>query len=153
MRGVTKKFDQALFDKSDPAARQKVTSFLNRCGFQVRENSNKYGVDLVASKDGTEVYVEVERRGAKNWPGGKFRFSTVHVPGRKEKYLGKKFAYAALSHDMNQLAWLSSEKVQMYFKEELTTEVPNCYVAYGERFFDIPTSEWQFIDLSILENR
>lgn len=142
MSGVRKPFDKKLFDESDPPARQQVMQFLTKCGFNAWENRHQFGVDLVASKNGKTVHVEVERRGSKHTPG---KYSTINVPSRKDKFLGVEFAYASLSQDMDTIAWLPADKVKVYFTDKYRIENPNCYVREGELFFSVPTSEWTII--------
>lgn len=143
---VYKSFDYKLFEENDPIARRKAICFLESRGCKVEENIDKYGIDLLASKNGKKCYVEIERRGKKNWYCGDLLYPTLHVPSRKEKYLGKKFAYLVMSYKMDRIAWLAPSKVKLFFITNDIIEVPNCYVPNGEKFFDIPKEEWEFYE-------
>lgn len=55
-------------------------------GFVAWVNPDKYGIDVLATKNGDEYGFEVEVK--HNWRGEKFPYNTVHFSARKQKFIG-----------------------------------------------------------------
>lgn len=79
-----KQFDQATYDKYDPAKHQ-VVEWLKRRNFTAWINEDQYGIDVIADKDGIRYEIEVEVKN--NWSGEYFQYSGVHFSNRKRKYV------------------------------------------------------------------
>ena len=137
---LTKAFEQDLHDKYDAPAKEAVANYLTRLGFEVTPNPDKYGVDLLVTRNGSGIgVVEVEvRQWTPNCP-----FPTIHVPERKTKFFNGNSLFFALTKDMGKAYWIESKDI---LKHPLK-EVRNVKVTSGEYFFDVPTTEFNFVIL------
>lgn len=136
-----KPFEQDLHDKYDAPAKEAVAKYLERqMDIQVISNPDKYGVDLLVSRNGKKIgAVEVEvRQWSPNCP-----FPTIHVPERKTKFFNGKSLFFALTKDMAKAYWIESKDITKYPLKE----VRNVKVASGELFYDVPTTEFNFVIL------
>ena len=140
---ITKKFNQQLHDKYDPPARKAVTDWVKmKWGLECRENPNVYGVDLIVLREGKRVgYIEVEVR---NW--AYCHYPTIHVAHRKEKLFQQDLPtlFFALTQDLTHAYWCQAKVAKSY----PLIEVKNFEVPNGELFFDIPVSQFKYVDLT-----
>jgi len=140
---ITKKFNQQLHDKYDPPARKAVTDWVKmKWGLECRENPNVFGVDLIVLREGKRVgYIEVEVR---NW--AYCHYPTIHVAHRKEKLFQQDLPtlFFALTQDLTHAYWCQAKVAKSY----PLIEVKNFEVPNGELFFDIPVSQFKYVDLT-----
>ena len=139
---VRKAFEQDLHDKYDAPAKEAVEKYLERtCDVTVQPNPDKYGVDLLILKGDRLIgTAEVEvRQWSPNCP-----YPTIHVPERKTKFFGDRVLFFALTRDMQHAYWIETNKIKDY----PIKEVRNFKVAEGEMFYDVPTSQFGFVDLT-----
>lgn len=140
---ITKKFNQQLHDKYDPPARKAVTDWVKmKWGLECRENPNVYGVDLIVLREGKRVgYIEVEVR---NW--AYCHYPTIHIAHRKEKLFQQDLPtlFFALTQDLTHAYWCQAKVAKSY----PLIEVKNFEVPNGELFFDIPVSQFRYVDLT-----
>ena len=131
-----KKFDKALYDKNDQKAKQAAIKYLNQHGFVTKENEDRYGPDLIMTKNGRKYYVEVEIKHA--WKGNKFQYSDLQIPERKRKFTGldHKTFFMVFNETLTE-AFFCSEKVLL---ESPTENVKNVYMD-EEDFFKVPISK------------
>ena len=137
---LTKAFEQDLHDKYDAPAKEAVARYLTSLGAEVMPNPDKYGVDLLITRNGIGIgVVEVEVR---QWA---FRcpFPTIHVPNRKTKFFNGNSLFFALTHDMEHAYWIESKDILRH----PVKEVRNVKVTSGELFFDVPTDAFNFVEL------
>lgn len=137
---LVKAFEQDLHDKYDAPAKAAVADYLKRMGWEVLPNPDRYGVDLLVLKDGKNVgVIEVEvRQWSPTCP-----FSTIHVPERKTKFFNGNSLFFALTRNMENAYWIESKDILKYPLKE----VRNVKVTSGELFFDVPTTEFNFVTL------
>jgi len=81
---MSKVFDENHYDEDD-WAKFKVLNWLRQNKFDAEVNPDKYGIDLLACRNGVRSAYEVEVK--HNWGAYDFPFSTVHFSGRKKKFL------------------------------------------------------------------
>ena len=81
--GVRKKFDKELYDIYDSVSKEAARDALQKKGYTVCDNIDKYAQDLVAEKDGKMFLVETEVKNV--WKGPEFPYDTVQLPERKKK--------------------------------------------------------------------
>lgn len=140
---ITKKFNQQLHDKYDPPARKAVTDWVKmKWGLECRENPNVFGVDLIVLREGKRVgYIEVEVR---NW--AYCHYPTIHIAHRKEKLFQQDLPtlFFALTQDLTHAYWCQAKVAKSY----PLIEVKNFEVPNGELFFDIPVSQFRYVDLT-----
>ena len=143
VKSLVKKFDQKLHDKYDPPAREAVTKWMKmKWGLDCIPNPNVYGVDLIALRGGNQVgFVEVEVRG---W--AYCHYPTIHLSIRKDKLLQQDLPvlFFALTQDLSHAYWMKVDKSKQY----PLIEVKNFEVPNGEMFYDIPVTEFKYVDLT-----
>lgn len=143
VKSLVKKFDQRLHDKYDPPAREAVTKWMKmKWGIDCIPNSNVYGVDLIALRGGNPVgFVEVEVRG---W--AYCHYPTIHLAQRKDKLFDQDLPvlFFALTQDLSHAYWCKAEIAKKF----PLIEVKNFEVPNGEMFYDIPTKEFKYVDLT-----
>ncbi len=140
-----KTFDQKLHDQNDPESRFSVIQYLISKGYSASQNTDQFGIDLIAEKKGKKYYIELERRDNKHWDKAGFKYKTVTIPMRKEKFTNHEFSYIIVRHDFKEIGILSSENVKKYFiplySIKKKTEYSN---GKNEDFYNIPLSEFKF---------
>jgi hypothetical protein len=145
VKNLVKKFDQRLFDKYDPPARKAVSDWIQmKWGAECRENPNVYGVDLISYRSGNPVgFVEVEVRSWSFCP-----HPTIHIAHRKAKLFQQDLPvlFFALTQDLSHAYWCRSDIAKKF----PLIEVKNFEVPNGEMFYDIPTTEFKYVDLTEL---
>ena len=140
-----KPFSQDLHDVYDAPARQAVSIWMQmKKGYEVRENPNRYGVDLICFRSGSPVgALEVEVR-----QEGFDQFGSIHKAQRKDKLtLGNlPVLFFALTHDLHRAYWAKVSSLENC----PLIEVPNKYVAKGELFYDCPIKLFKIAELTDL---
>ena len=140
---ATKPFSEYLHKVYDEPARKTVAAWASiKWGLDVRDNPNKYGVDLIAFRSGVPVGgLEVEVR-----QEGFDQFGSIHKAYRKDKLVleGLPTLFFALTHDLQRAYWA---KVDLLNNCPLI-EVRNRYVSNGEMFYDCPISLFKIADLT-----
>lgn len=145
----TKDFDQKLFDQNDPSSRQFLITFLQGKGYKVTSNPDKFGIDLIIEKHGEKFFLEVERRDQKHWPVTGFKYRTVTIPMRKQKYNNLDFAYIIVRYDYKEVGILSRENVKKHFAGNSTSStIKNTKYLKNESFFEIPKNEFKFFNIN-----
>jgi hypothetical protein len=143
VKNLVKKFDQKLHDKYDPPARKAVSDWIQmKWAIECIPNPNVYGVDLIALRGGSPVgFVEVEVRG---W--AYCHYPTIHLAQRKDKLFEQDLPvlFFALTQDLSHAYWCKAEIAKRY----PLIEVKNFEVPNGEMFYDIPTTEFKYVDLT-----
>lgn len=125
--------------KYDVIARDTAKKFWSRLGWDISDNPDEYGVDLIAQKDNKRVYVEVEVK--KAWHGPTFQYSTMHLPVRKTKFLSKPTKFMVFNNSLTHAAVISRRAIQ----NSPVSVVPNRKVSVGEKFYDIPVDDVTFV--------
>jgi hypothetical protein len=127
-------FIQKNFDENDARGRQKAKEILS-ARFDVKDNPDKYGIDLLCYRNGIlKYYVEVEVKNL--WTGQDFHWNTINVPIRKEKFFKQheNVMYIMFNSDLSSCFIVSNQTILASKKEE----VPNRRHASGEYFFKVP---------------
>lgn len=137
-----KKFSKKLHEKFDNAGKQAVKKFLTslKKGYEVKENEDKYGVDLVVYKDGEKVaYAEVEVRPA--WKGAKFPYEDLNIPFRKKKLLCNelKTMFFSINNELTHMLWCNAKTIL----KSKTAFVTNKYVK-NEKFFKVDLKDLKY---------
>lgn len=152
-RGVQKRFSQKLFDQNDALARERITKFLESRELIVRENPNKYGVDLYVYRredlntdERPDPFYAVECEVKRVWNGPKLPWSTVQLPYRKLKYAEQESVpveYWILNSQMTHAIVIYEKELV----ESRLTHVRNKYVSEGEYFYQIPLEVCSIVEL------
>lgn len=138
--GAYKPFEQDLHDKFDAPAKEAVARFMKeQHDIDVVPNPDKYGVDLLVMRGDKRIgQIEVEVRQWNPCP-----YPTIHVPQRKTKFFSGTTLFFALTKDMKHAYWIETNEIDKYPLREIS----NYKVQSGELFFDVPTTEFVYVDL------
>jgi len=145
--GVHKRFDKKLFEENDKKAKGIAIKYYKDLGYNIEENSKRYGPDLLLhDKDNKFIgYVECEKKNV--WKEYEFPYDSVQFPERKKKYvltnqdcivtffMVNKECSRALIVDGNDLINSPLE------------EVSNKYIRKGEYFFKVDLKKVEFVDI------
>jgi hypothetical protein len=144
VQGSYKKFDQKLFNENDPKSRDVVISFFKKYNIFLKDNEDKYGVDLV-SEDGSMCF-ELERRLV--WNKVEFPFSDINLPERKAKFfLENNVSYIIISRDYSHIGVIMGNDIKQYLNNNNLKESANKFVSKGELFYKLPKSKFKWIKL------
>ena len=144
MYGRSKRFSQSLHQSNDPKSRQIVKDYLARYGLIVKDNSDKYGVDLI-SDDGN-LQIELEHR--LPWVDEEFPYAEVNVPERKAKFLKEgKVQYIILSRAYDRLGIILGEIIKPYIVDDNLVVNPNKFVRNDEYFFKVPKTAFKWVKI------
>ena len=125
-----KAFSEELFQRYDNAAREIIKDWLADDGWEVRDNPDKYGIDLIAKKGDTEWMVEVEVRTSWN---GAFPFKTLNLPTRKAKFVTPNTLFIVVSNDFEHFYAVKGDVLDLCGYVEKDTKYTK-----AEMFYDIP---------------
>jgi len=125
-----KKFSKELFDKYDEAAREVAKEWLTEEGWTVRDNPDKYGIDLIATKGDAHWDVEVEVRAS--WTGD-FPYKTLQLPERKAKFAKPNTIFLVFASDFQHFYAVTAETLKLCGFVQKDTKFTE-----GELFFDVP---------------
>lgn len=139
MPGKHKKFSSQLHKENDPIGKKIGIVILNKMGYEVKENEDRFGVDLVLLKNNeVDGYAEVEIK--HNWADGReFPYDTVHILERKEKFakLDKPTLFIVINALQNRALVIQGKDVL----ESKILVVKNIYVSKDELFYHVPTKK------------
>jgi len=135
-----KEFDESLFDRFDGTARTVVSSFLSQRGFDVSDNPDVYGIDLIAVSNGRTRMVEVEVK--QGWTGA-FPFNYLHIPARKAKFAADDAVFCVLSADLKRMAVVAGDHVL----NSKIIEKPTRLTEGLDAFYEVPISKVYFYEL------
>jgi hypothetical protein len=138
-----KPFSQFLHDKYDGPGRKAVSDWVSmKWGLKVKENPNRYGVDLICYRSETPVgALEVEVRQL-----GFDQHGSIHAAQRKDKLFqeGLPTLFFAVTQDLSRAYWVKANLIANC----PLIEVHNKYVSKGELFYDCPITMFKIADLT-----
>jgi hypothetical protein len=137
---MRKPFDRALYDANDTLAKDHTTKVLIEAGYEPKVSPKKRDVDLEVYKDGVlQFYVECEIK--RVWTK-QFQYQTINMPERKGKYacLDLKTYFFMWNNDQTRFLVIKGADL---LASPLVI-VPNKFVSYGEKFFQIPIEKVTF---------
>ena len=139
-----KQFDQNLYDQYDQFGRDRVIMFYKTQGIELKDNPDKYGVDLIAYDDGEKIgYVEVEVRAS--WKSQTFPFDSLHVPERKKKLLTNDLHTVLVSVNCyGTQAFICDYRIVL---ASPLLESPNKHIQKGERFYKVDPRQINLVRL------
>ncbi len=129
---TTKQFNEALHGKHDKPARVRTMEYMQIRGYEIWENPNPYGQDLIAEGSKGKFYVECEVKTV--WKGEVFPYETVQLPQRKSKFFTSPTLFFIWNNELSNALMFKSNDI----KDLTPVEVRNKYVASGEMFYQIP---------------
>jgi hypothetical protein len=127
----TKRFNLEQYQQDDPAKHQ-IIKWFKTWGWKVIVNPDKTGVDLLATnKEGTHYTIEVEVK--HNWLTGAFKYETLHIAGRKRKWINETAIHVTINHDLTHFILVTPEtwkhaklitKNTIHTRKETFIEIP-----------------------------
>jgi hypothetical protein len=129
---TTKQFNEALHGKHDKPTRVRTMEYMQIRGYEIWENPDPYGQDLIAEGSKGKFYVECEVKTV--WKGEDFPFDSVQLPERKKKFFDKPTLFFVWNNELSNALLFKSNDI----KDLTPVEVRNKYVASGEMFYQIP---------------
>ena len=143
---VRKRFDKDLFEKYDKKAKRIAKEFYENRGFTTKDNTNRYGVDLILYRDDEHVgFLETEVKAV--WKDEPFPYESVQFPERKLKYIidnDKPVTFFMLNAKCNRCLVVEGKDLM----NSPLKKVWNKYMRGGnEMFFQVPLDKVSFHDL------
>lgn len=143
-----RKFSKEAYDLYDQTAKDKLVTLLSERGHTIISSDEDYFVDVISQKDGYTYYSEAEVKTAwtDSWPT---TWKEIRIPERKKrllaKYQGEKgvLNFYVFSKDLKQ-AWRIKDT---QLTEEGLKEAKGRYIHAGEKFFHIPYTEAELINV------
>jgi hypothetical protein len=132
-----KRFDKTLHASHDWAAKNAVIEWLEADDWEVVENPDIYGVDLIAERENQRLLVEVEIK--RGWTGS-FPFKSLHIPKRKEKFIAPGVVFMVLDFTLTQAYVVTAETLQRCSLIEKNTSLTR----EPDQFFEVPLT-WAFL--------
>jgi hypothetical protein len=132
IKGIYKKFDQALCDKYDLPAREKVKE---KMGDHATDNPDLYEQDLLITGDKRFKFMEIQVCGT--WETTNFPKENIQIFVRKARY-GIDTVFLTLSKDL--------KRGYLFSRESFQHIKPTRVVKYSKMFvFEIPLASALFI--------
>ena len=138
---MLKQFEQEQWELFDAPAKEAATKFWIQLGYECVENPDDYGSDLLVNGKGKEFGCEVEVK--LGWHGPTFTFQTLHIAMRKKKFMNSPAIFMVMNNSLTHGAVVSRKLILA----SPLVEVANATVAIGERFYDIPVDNIEFVIL------
>lgn len=118
-----------------------VKEYLQKIGYSVIDHEfGRMGKDLTAIRNGVRRYIEVDRRSKKIWGEGAYRFSTIHVLGRRVFDPGT--VLISCRYDLRMAIMLRAEDIL-----DFDPVKKDCKFVKDEPIREVPVSRGVFIDL------
>ncbi len=145
---IKRPFNRAFYEAYDAKAKETLVSLLERKGHTVVNTKENYDADVVTQKDDYTYFNEAEVKVAwkEDWPT---TWAEIRIPERKGR-LVKKYQkqngvlnFYIFRNDMKQ-AWRSKDTL---LTEESLKEAKGRYIVKGEKFFHIPYTEAELINI------
>lgn len=145
MTAVKKRFCKELYSANDSLARTAGKKYWSSFGYEVIDNPDKYGPDLIVNTKYEKFYSEVEIK--KVWSGSEFKYDTLQIPARKEKFtvLDMPCVFLVFNNEQTHAFVCSSQSLV----DSPKVEVPNKYVYKGEFFYQVPVTS--LLQVSLVE--
>jgi len=145
---IKRPFNRALYEAYDAKAKETLVSLLERKGHTVVNTKENYDADVVTQKDDYTYFNEAELKVAwkEDWPT---TWAEIRIPERKGR-LVKKYQkqngvlnFYIFRNDMKQ-AWRIKDTL---LTEESLKEAKGRYIVKGEKFFHIPYTKAELINI------
>ena len=140
-----KRFDRALFEKYDKAAREATTHYLVSQHYEVMEHPDRYAQDLLFYK-AEDFYaldrcMKAECEVKRVWTTDVFPYENVQLPERKKKFCDGMTMFFIWNEPLTHAITFWDSAL-----EDLTpVEVPNKYMYKDEYFFQIPMERVEIV--------
>ena len=143
---IKKQFSRALYEAYDAPARDALVTYLESKGHTVVNNEESYNVDVVSQKNGLTYYNEAEVKTAwkGDWPT---KWAEVRLPERKKR-LKEKHSDGVLNFYIFRPDFKKAWRIKdTQLTDENLKAAKGRYITHGEKFFHIPYTEAELINL------
>jgi hypothetical protein len=140
---VKKRFDRELFNENDRLARAAGKRYWISKRYQVIDNPDTYGPDLIIDTGTEKFYGEVEIK--RVWSGESFAYDTLQIPARKKKFIGLDMPTQFIVFNADQTYGFLCTCSQLAAAP--VVEVANKYVYSGEMFYQVPIASLLLIEV------
>lgn len=149
MAPVRKRFDRALYLAYDQKAKDALVDHLTKKGHVIVNAEENYYVDVISQKHGLTFFNEAEVKLAweGDWPE---HWAEIRIPERKtrllDKYEGEDgvLNFYVFDKDLKK-AWRIKDTL---LKKESLKEAKGRYIQKGERFYHIPFTEAELVEMT-----
>jgi len=149
MAPVRKRFDRALYLAYDQKAKDALVDHLTKKGHVIVNTEENYYVDVISQKHGLTFFNEAEVKLAweGDWPE---HWTEIRIPERKtrllNKYEGEDGVLNFYVFDKNlKKAWRIKDTL---LKKESLKEAKGRYIQKGEKFYHIPFTEAELVEMT-----
>ena len=146
---VRKRFNRALYEAYDAAAKDKLVTLLEQKGHTIVNTEENYYVDVVSQKDDYTYFNEAEVKVAwdGDWPT---HWAEIRIPERKQRLLDK---YDGANGVLNFYIFRKDMKQAWRIKDTSLTDdrLREAYgrnILKGELFYHIPYTEAELINVA-----
>ena len=140
-----KPFSKDQYDQDD-AAKYQVVKWLRNDGYEAQVNPARYGIDVLATKDGRDLKLEVEVK--HNWKGEVFQYNTLHYSGRKKKFLDtpENTYFITLNHERTHALLVPGKVLSV-----APIIVKDTIYTRGEEFIEVMVADCVLVEMPTLE--
>jgi hypothetical protein len=143
-----RKFNKAAYDLYDQTAKDKLVALLSERGHTIISSEEDYYADVVSQKEGYTYFNEAEVKTAwsEDWPT---HWKEIRIPERKKRLLAKYqdekgvLNFYVFRKDMKQVWRIKDTQLT----DESLKEAFGRYISKGEKFFHIPYTEAELINV------
>ena len=143
-----RKINKAAYDLYDQTAKDKLVALLSERGHTIISSDEDYYADVVSQKEGYTYFNEAEVKTAwsEDWPT---HWKEIRIPERKKRLLAKYqdekgvLNFYVFRKDMKQVWRIKDTQLT----DESLKEAFGRYISKGEKFFHIPYTEAELIDV------
>ena len=148
MKRTNRPFSKSLYEAYDQKAKEKLVSYLQGKGHSIMSDKEDYNVDVVSKKNDFTYFNEAEVKVAwkEDWPT---HWAEIRIPERKGRlvkmYQKQKgvLNFYIFRNDMKQV-WRIKDTL---LTEDNLKEAKGRYITKGEKFFHIPYTAAELIDI------
>ena len=145
---IKRPFNRALYEAYDAKAKETLVSLLKKKGHTIVNTEENYNVDVVTKKKDYTYFNEAEVKVAwkEDWPT---HWAEIRIPERKGRlvkmYQKQKgvLNFYIFRNDMKQV-WRIKDTL---LTEDNLKEAKGRYITKGEKFFHIPYTSAELIDI------
>ena len=146
MQAVRKPFEKHLYDRFDNPAKTELIKLLEKAGHRLVQVKENYYADVVTEKDGVTYYseAEVKRGWTEAWPES---WHEIRIPERKSRLIKKyngNVNFYVFNNDLSACWYIKGSQMT----EDCIKEASGRRIMRGEKFFHIPYTEAELVELN-----
>lgn len=139
-------FDYKKYLQTDAKAKELMSNFLTKKGYNVEQKEEDYGIDLIANKNNQQVKFELEISSI-DFDLDNYKYDEVHFLARKKKMLDKQGDYHYIIISSNHQYALTAKASDIFKQDNYITK----YAGKGrdgiDEFYKLPKQQVKFFKL------